>query len=76
MFDKLKDGFRLYGIWRKLKMPKSWKKIAAAALGAAIVAIGPQFGLTEDQTHWIATVLTGFIIGQGAADFGKNAVAK
>lgn len=54
-------------------MPKSWKKMAATALAAVVVAIGPQFGLTADQSHWIAGALMTFILGQGAADFGKNA---
>jgi hypothetical protein len=73
MLKKVRDGWKLYGIWRALKMPNSWKKMAATALAAVVVAIGPQLGLTADQSHWIAGALMTFILGQGAADFGKNA---
>lgn len=56
-------------IMSKLKSRKLW----AAIIGSVIVTAGDQFGLTPEMTQWIATIVTGYVIGQGIADAGQAA---
>lgn len=56
----------------KLKSRKLW----AAVIGSVIVAAGPQFGITPDITQWLATIVTGYVIGQGIADAGQAALTR
>lgn len=48
----------------KLKSRKLW----AAVVGTALITFGNQVGLTPDMSQWIATIITGYIVGQGIAD--------
>jgi hypothetical protein len=48
----------------KLKSRKLW----AAVIGSLIVSLGDQLGLSPDATQWLATIVTGYVIGQGIAD--------
>lgn len=49
------------------------KKFWVALIGAIIVAVGKQFGLTEEQAMNLAVIITGWLLAQGAADLGKHA---
>ena len=51
----------------KLKSRKLW----AAIIGSIIVTAGDQLWLSPDVTQWIATIVTGYVIGQGLADAGQ-----
>ena len=55
----------------KLKSRKLW----ATIIGSLIVTAGPEFGLSPDVTQWIATIVTGYVIGQGIADAGQGLIA-
>jgi len=52
----------------KLKSRKLW----AAVVGTALITFGTQVGLTPEMSQWIATIITGYIVGQGIADAGKK----
>lgn len=52
----------------KLKSRKLW----AAVIGSAIVALGGNLGLSPDVVQWVGTIVTGYIVGQGIADAGAN----
>ena len=52
----------------KLKSRKLW----AAVIGSVIVAIGEQLGLSQEVIQWIATIATGYVVGQGIADAGAQ----
>ena len=52
---------------------KSWRKAIAAVLGAVVGLLGPKVGLTPEQVQTIVAALMAYILGQGLADFGKNA---
>ena len=54
----------------KFKSRKLW----AAVIGAAIVALGDQLGLAPDTVQWIGTIITGYVVGQGIADAGAQGV--
>ena len=58
-----------------MKLPNSWRKIAATVVGAVIAALGKQFGLAEDQIQLIVGLIASFIVGQGIADLGKSKAA-
>jgi hypothetical protein len=51
----------------KFKSRKLW----ATVIGAALVALGDQLGLDAETVQWIATLITGYVIGQGIADTAK-----
>ena len=59
-------------MFQKLKSRKLW----ATIIGALIVSGGKEVGLTPDMTQWIATIVTGYVIGQGIADAGQAVSAK
>jgi hypothetical protein len=68
---------RLLNQAKKIKMNKlKSRKLWAAILGSIIVAAGPQLGLTPDVTQWLATIVTGYVVGQGIADAGQAALAR
>ena len=52
----------------KLKSSKLW----AAVIGTALITFGNQAGLTPEVSQWIATIVTGYVLGQGIADAGKK----
>jgi uncharacterized membrane protein HdeD (DUF308 family) len=52
----------------KLKSRKLW----AAVIGTALITFGNQAGLTPEVSQWIATIVTGYVLGQGIADAGKK----
>jgi len=54
----------------KLKSRKLW----AAIVGSIVIALGDQLGLDADTVQWVATILTGYVIGQGIADAGAQGV--
>ena len=54
-------------------MAKQWRKALAAAIGVAVSLLGPSIGLGPEQVKWIVEALMAYIVGQGIADFGKNA---
>ena len=59
-------------MFNKLKSRKLW----ATILGSIIVTVGPELGLSPDVTQWIATIVTGYVIGQGIADAGQGLLAR
>ena len=68
---------RLYNQIKKIDMQKlKSRKLWAAVIGAVIVSAGPQLGLTPDITQWIATIVTGYVVGQGIADAGQGLLAR
>jgi hypothetical protein len=52
----------------KIKSRKLW----AAVIGTTLITFGNQVGLTPEMSQWIATIITGYIVGQGIADAGKK----
>lgn len=54
----------------KFKSRKLW----AAIVGAVVVSLGDQLGLAPETVQWVATILTGYIVGQGIADAGAQGV--
>jgi hypothetical protein len=52
---------------KKLKSRKLW----AAILGSVVLAAGSEFGISPDAAQWIATIITGYVLGQGVADAGQ-----
>lgn len=52
----------------KLKSRKLW----AAVVGSVVVALGDQLGLAPETVQWVATLLTGYVVGQGIADAGAQ----
>ena len=68
---------RLYNQIKKIDMQKlKSRKLWAAVIGAVIVSAGPQLGLTPDITQSIATIVTGYVVGQGIADAGAGLLAR
>jgi len=43
-----------------------------AVVGTALVTFGEELGLPADVVQWTATIITGYIIGQGIADSGAR----
>jgi hypothetical protein len=39
------------------------RRFWAGLLGAALVYIGPQIGISEEQTMWIAGIISAWIVG-------------
>ena len=52
----------------KLKSRKLW----AAVVGTVLATIGEQLGISLEVVQWVATIITGYIVGQGIADAGAN----
>jgi len=52
----------------KLKSRKLW----AAVVGTVLVTLGEELGLPADVVQWTATIITGYIVGQGIADSGAR----
>ena len=75
MFDKLKLYYTLWRMYRRRQemfgIFKS-KKFWAMVVGAVVVTAGTQLGLSQDQAVALAAVITGYIVGQGIADSGKE----
>lgn len=68
----LKQIWKLYGIARRVNVDKlKSRKLWATVVGGFIMTVGPQVGLTADQCQWIATLIAGYLVGQGIADHGK-----
>lgn len=64
-----KQLWKLYQISRRIDMEKlKSRKLWATIIGSLVMSVGVQIGLTEDQCQWIATIVTGYIVGQGIAD--------
>jgi hypothetical protein len=59
-------------IMQRLKSRKLW----ATIVGAALLAAGPQFGLTPETTQWVSTIIVGYVLGQSAVDASVNLSAK
>jgi len=55
-------------MFNKLKSRKFW----AAIVGTALVSIGSEIGLPPESVQWAATIITGYIVGQGIADAGAG----
>lgn len=56
----------------KLKSRKLW----AALIGTIIVTLGDHLGISPEMTQWVATIITGYVIGQGIADAGQGLAAR
>lgn len=69
----MKTALKLWGLWRSIHMPKSWKKLTASALAGLILLVGPQVGIPEDTCKWLSGVISAWVLAQGAADAGKTA---
>lgn len=68
----IKEIWKLYRIARRINVDKfKSRKFWATVLGGFIMSVGPQAGLTPDQCQWIATIITGYLVGQGIADHRK-----
>jgi hypothetical protein len=52
----------------KLKSRKLW----AAVVGAAVVALGEQLGLDAAQVEGVVTMLVAFVCAQGFADGARD----
>lgn len=60
-----------------LQKIKGWKKITAAFLGLLSAILGPELiGLDPAVVNNIITVLSFYLVGQGAADLGEHMSAK
>lgn len=68
LWDKLKL-LRLLNdktMFEKLKSRKLW----ATVIGAAVVTLGQQLGLSEDFITSVVTLISAYVVGQGIADAG------
>ena len=68
LWDKLKL-LRLLSdktMFEKLKSRKLW----ATVLGAALLSLGGQLGISQDLTEQLVQLIAAYIIGQGIADAG------
>ena len=50
-----------------------YKKLTAAIVASVLAYLGFVAGMDNAQIGFIITPLTGYILAQGAADFGKSA---
>lgn len=59
------------------QLPEQWKKLTAAIVIALFIYLNKKlgFGLDETTISQIALIAVSYIVGQGLADFGKNAAA-
>lgn len=48
----------------KLKSRKLW----AAVIGGVIATLGDQLGIPAESTQYVAAIVIGYILGQGAVD--------
>lgn len=68
----VKEIWKLWRIARRLDVERfKSRKFWATVVGGFIMSVGPQAGLTVEQCQWIATIITGYLVGQGIADHGK-----
>ena len=67
----LGDKWELLKLYRgreKVLAKLGSRKLWAAVIGAAMVALGGQLGLPEDTTDKLVAIIVAYIIGQGAVD--------
>jgi hypothetical protein len=55
-----------------LKAAFTSRKFMATVIGAIVVAAGSAFGLSEDQSLKIVGLICTYVLGQSAADVGKE----
>ena len=56
----------------KLKSRKLW----ATIIGGIIITLGDAIGLSTEASQWVATLIGGYVIGQGIADHGANGASQ
>jgi hypothetical protein len=78
LFPKLKAILELKNLTQKTQMIDKLKsrKLWATIIGSLILTLGNEVGLSPDVTQWIATLITGYVIGQGIADAGQGLAAR